>query len=277
MSRDPVMSRLADANPDHIVHMGDQKLRDLIVSHTPPWRSNDEVGKPRLRRGWVAKVSLVGGLRSRIAASGMVAAAVAVALVVSLSGSAPNVAQAFPALNGPFTLTPAALQQSLKIYGVSPGNDGINITKGRTVTTPWGTGYILAGPDHRFVCVVAPGLSSADWGASCAQTTLAISSGTARTEYAYDPATHSARLLALLPKGATATMQTNGGEARQLVLSRGLLAVDITSPTQIAVTINGHTTTDQFSPHDATPASSGPSGSATATTVTATPSTSTTP
>ena len=132
-----------------------------------------------------------------------------------------------------------------------------------------GNGYILTAPDNRFICVIAPGLNSTDWGASCAQTKLATSSGTLRKEYAYDPTTHTARYLALLPKGATATLQTSGGTARQLGLPDGLLAVDISSPTRIAVTINGHTTTDQVSPQDATPASSAPSGSATSTTATA--------
>jgi hypothetical protein len=280
MSRDPVMSRLRDANPDRLADMRNEQLRDRIVSITPTWRPNDRAGEPALRRAWVPKISLAGGLRSGIAASAILAAALAMALTVSLSGSAPNVAQAFPALNDPSVLTPAALGQSLKVYGVDPHNDGLNIARGHVVGTPWGTGYILTGPDNSFVCVVAPGLSSADWGASCAQTKLATSSGTLRREYAYDSATHSARLLALLPQGATATMQTSGGTARQLSLSDGLLAVNITSPTQIDVTINGHTTTDQVSPQDArpapTPTTSGARATSTSTTVTGTP-TSTTP
>lgn len=275
MSRDPVMARLRDANPDRVSDLRDEQLRDLIVSRTPPWRLNDRAAKLAVRRAWVSKISPVGGVRSGIAALGMVAVALAVALIVSLSGTEPNVAQAFPALKGPSVLTPAALGRSLTVYGVDPHNDGLNIARGHVVGTPWGTGYILTGPDNRFVCVVAPGLSSADWGASCAQTKLATSSGTARREYAYDSATHTARLLALLPQDATATTQTSGGRARQLILSDGLLAVDITSPTQIAVTINGHTMTDQVSPQDAAPAptstTSGLSGSATSTTVRGTP------
>jgi hypothetical protein len=270
------MSRLRDANPDRVADLRDEQLRDLIVSRTPPWRLNDRAGKLAVQRAWVPKISPV-GVRSGIAALGMVAVALAVALTVSLSGTAPNVAQAFPALNDPSVLTPAALGQSLKVYGVDPHNDGLNIARGHVVGTPWGTGYILTDPDNRFVCVVAPGLSSADWGASCAQTKLATSSGTARMEYAYDSATHTARLLALLPQGATATMQTSGGTPRQLGLSDGLLAVDITAPTQISVTINGHNTTDHFSPQGATPApasaTSGPSGTESTTTVEATPTT----
>lgn len=280
MTRDPVMSRLRDANPVRVVDMRDEQLRDLIVSRTPPWRLNDRAGKLAVRRAWVPKISPIGGVRSGIAAVGMVAVALTLALTVSLSGTAPNVAQAFPALNGPSTLTPAALQQSLREYGVSGGTDGLNIAKGRTVDTPWGTGYILTGPDNSFVCVVAPGLSSADWGASCASTAMATSSGTAWAEYAYDSGTDTARLVALFPQGATATMQTGGGAPRQLSLSNGLLAVDITSPTQIAMTINDHTATYQFSPQQATPAptpASGSSGSTTAAAATPTPPTSTTP
>lgn len=277
MSRDPVMSRLRNANPDRLADMRNDQLRDRIVSITPTWRTGDRATEPTLRRAWMPKISRAVGLRSGIAASGMVAAALAAVLVISFSGRAPSVAQAFPALNGPSVLTPAALQQSLRYYGVS-GDGGINIAKGRTVDTPWGTGYILTGPDNRFVCVVAPGLNSADWGASCAQTAMAISSGTAWAEYAYDSGADTARLVALFPQGATATMQTGGGAPRQLSLSDGLLAVDITSPTQIAVTINGHTATDQFSPQQATPApTSTTSGSSGSTTAAAAPPTSTAP
>jgi hypothetical protein len=266
------MSRLRDANPDRVADIRNEQLRDLIVSHTPTWRPNDRAGEPALRRAWAPKISRLGGLRAGIAASTTAAAALAVALTVSLSGSAPNVAQAFPALNGPSVLTPAALALSRRNYGVA-GDGGISIAKGHVVGTPWGNGYVLTGPGDSFVCVVAPGLSRADWGASCAPTKLATSNGTWLRVYAYDSATHTARLLRLLPQGATATMQTSGGPARRLSLSDGLLAVDITSPTQIAVTINGHTTVAQVSPQDATPApptsaTSGPS--ATSTTVTET-------
>jgi hypothetical protein len=241
-------------------------------------RPNDRVGESALRRAWLSKISLVGRLRLGVAASAIGAAALAVVLTaVSLSGSAPSVAQAFPALNGPSALTPVALQQSLSAgqYGLS--SSVLNIAKGRTVDTPWGTGYVLTGPDNRFVCVVAPGLSRADWGASCASTAMATSSGTGWAEYAYDSATDTARLVALFPKGATATMQTGGGAPRQLSLSDGLLAVDITSPTQIAVTINGHTDTHQFSPHEATPAPTSTSGSSGSTTAAAATPTSTAP
>lgn len=254
MFRDPVMSRLRDANPDRVVDLRDEELRDLIVSHTPTWRPNDRTRNAALRRAWVSKILPVGRFRPGIAVSGMVAAALAVALTVSLSGSAPNVANAFPVLNAPSVLTPVALQQSLAIYGVGPHDGGIDIARGRAVGTPWGNGYVLTSPGAGFVCIVAPGLGNADWGASCSQTKQATSSGTARELYAYDSATHTARLLVLLPRGATATMQTSGGPTRPLSLSDGVLAVDITSPTRVAVTINGHTTTDRVSPQDATPA-----------------------
>lgn len=268
---DQLISRLRSANPtppaDHVSH---DQLRERIVADTPAWAlvpstRSSRASTRRVRR-WVA--------------SGVVAAAVlAVVLTISLSGRAPRVAQAFPALNGPTTLTPVALQQSLRYYGVA-GDGGLNIARGRPVDTPWGTGYILAGPGNRFICVVAPGLSRADWGASCAQTAMATSAGTAWAEYAYDSGTDTARLVALFPQGATATMQTGGTAPRQLSLSNGLLAVDVTSATEIAVTIDGHTATYQFSPQQATPAPTSPSGSSGSTTAaaaTATPPTSTTP
>lgn len=265
---DQLMSRLRSANPTPPAHVSNDELRERILASAPAWASSApnktiRASRRRMHR-WVA--------------SGAVAAAALVAvLVFSLSGRAPSVAQAFPALNGPFTLTPAALQQSLRYYGVSGGNDGLNIAKGRTVNTPWGTGYVLTGPNNRFVCVVAPGLSSVDWGASCAPMSRATSLGTAWAEYAFDSGTHTARLVALFPQGATATMQAGRGASRQLTFSDGLLAVDITAPTQIAVTINGHTTAYQFSPKQATPAPVSTSGSSGSTTASAAPPTSTAP
>ena len=157
MSKDRVMSRLRDANPDRVADIRNEQLRDLIVSHTPTWRSSDRADERALRRGWVPKISRFGALGAGIAASGIAAAALAVALTVSLSGSAPNVAQAFPALNGPSVLTPAALALSLRNYGVG-GDGGIDIAKGHVVGTPWGNGDVLTGPGDSFVCVVAPGL-----------------------------------------------------------------------------------------------------------------------
>lgn len=256
---DQLLSRLRSANPTPSAHVSNDELRERLLASTPPWAATPPAKSSRASTRRVHRW---------VASGAVAAAALAAVLIISLSGRAPSVAQAFPVLNGPSTLTPAALQQSLRYYGVS-GDGGINIAKGRTVDTPWGTGYVLTGQDNRFVCVVAPGLSSADWGASCAQTAMAASSGTAWEEYAYDSGTDTARLVALLPHGATATMQTGGEAPRQLSLSHGLLALDITSPTQIAVTINGHTATYHFTPQHATPAptptpASGSSGSTTA-------------
>lgn len=273
MSRDAVMSRLRAANPDRVVDMRNEELRNLIVAQMPPWRLHDRAARRARRRTWVLQILPVRALRSAIAAGGVVAVALVVALVVSLPRSAPSVAQAFPVLNDPSVLTPVALQQSLRSYGVGPHADGLSIARGHVVSTPWGNGYVLTNPGGGFVCVVAPGLSSAGWGASCARTAQATLRGTSLEEYAYDSATRTARFLELLPKGATATMQTSAGPTRQLSLSDGLLAVDITAPTKIAITINGHTITDQVSPRNATaaPTSVTSTVSATSTTVAATP------
>jgi hypothetical protein len=266
MARDPLMSRLRTANPDPLADLCDDPLRDRILADPPAWRASVQAGAPSLRRGWVPRTAALGGVRPVIAAGGMLAAALAVALAVALTGSTPSVAHAFPALNNASALTPVTLEQALRQYGVGPGDGGLNIAEGHVVETPWGHGYVLTGPGDRFVCLVGPGLSSADWGASCAQTKQARSGGTGREPYAYDPTTHSARVVALLPEGATATAQTGRGAPRQLRLPDGVLAVTITAPTQIAVTIDGHTTTDRVSPQNATPApgpSSGSSGSST--------------
>jgi hypothetical protein len=244
---DAVMARLRDAKPAAIAETHDDQLRNRIVSQVPTWRTSSQAAALAKRRAWAPGVWRSRRVRSGLAASGLVAAALVVAVVVSVSGSVPNVAQAFPVLNNAPVLTPAALQQSLKYYGVA-GDGGLDIRTGRTVATPWGTGYILTGPDDQFVCVVTPGPSAASWGASCAQAKQATSQGTMRDEYAYDAATHTARLVALLPKGATATTQTSGGTEHHLSLPDGLLAMNIASRTRLKVTINGHASVEQFVP-----------------------------
>jgi hypothetical protein len=210
----------------------------------------------RHARGWLA-----GGV--------LAAAILAVVLVVLLSGRAPSVADAFPVLNRPSVITPAELRGSLAIYGVS-GTGGLDIGHGRPVSTPWGTGYVLTNPHDTIICVVAPGLDSHDWGASCANQTQATATGTYWYLWAYDSATHSARFIALYPQGATVTSTTRDGTRRSVRLHHGLLAADITQPERISITIDHHTTSFELTPTHASPAYGTATGSSTATTATAT-------
>ncbi|MEO6857937.1 MAG: hypothetical protein ABI323_05040 [Solirubrobacteraceae bacterium] len=265
------MSRLRSANPEPLTHVSDDQLQERIVSDTPAWASIPPTRSALVatRRGqrWVA-----GGAVG--------AAALAAVLVIALSGGAPNVAQAFPILKGSSTITPSELRSSLTSYGVAPNNDGLDIGHGYAMSTRWGTGYVLTNPHATFICVVAPGLDAHVWGASCASRSQAITTGTSLFEYAYDSALHSARLIALFPRGAVVTTTARGGDPHSVRLDNGVLAINVSRPEQLTITIGHHTTIDDVAPTDANPAygtaNGSPSGSGTSSTVTGT-STSTAP
>lgn len=146
------------------------------------------------------------------------------------------------------------LAAALVIYGVGPGNAGLNIRKGRPFATAWGTGYVLTNNDRSVVCAVAPGLGQQNWGASCARTEIAKREGTATFEYAYDKTNNTARFLTLLPAGATATAQLPGGHFRPLPVHDGVLAFVVRHQMVITTHIGDHVNVVHLSPSHATPA-----------------------
>ncbi len=264
MSRDALMTRLRCANPAPLTSMSDDELKRRILASAHDWTSIPQSGRTAPPRAtW----------RQRWAAGGAVAAAaLAAVLVISPSGHAPNIAQAFPVLKAAPTITPSELRSSLTRYGTGPNNDGLDIGHGRAVSTRWGTGYVLTNTRERFICLVAPGLDSHDWGASCASRSHATTSGTSLYLYAYDSALHSARLIALFPRGAVVTTTSRGGTRHRVRLDNGVLAIDVGRPEQITITIAHHTTIDHVAPTDANPVhgrTASGSPSATSTTVTA--------
>lgn len=269
MSSDALMTRLRCANPERLTPTSDDELKRRILMTAPEWASIPQAGRtvaPRAAR------------RQRWVASGaVVAAALAAVLVISLSGRAPNIAQAFPVLKGPSTITPSELRSSLTSYGVAPNNDGLDIGHGRAVSTRWGTGYVLTNPRETFICVVAPGLDSHDWGASCASRSQATVTGTSLYVYAYDFAMHSARLLALFPKGALVTTTTRSGTGHRVRLDNGVLATNFRRREQITITIAHHTTIAHVAPRDAHPVYGRASGSSSGTSTTVTAMSTTTP
>jgi hypothetical protein len=233
-------------------------------SERPAWRrKTTRVSKRRLQLGTLSAT--------------VVAAVAAVVFAVSLSGHAPTAAQAFPVLNGPVRITPSELQASLADYGVS-GSGGLDPRHGHPITTPWGTGYVLT-PAHPtsatarsegdLICLVAPGRSPRDWGASCQNQHQATSAGTFIREYAYDTTSRSARLIGLYPRGAVVTAQSPNGARRKVALNDGVLAINITRPIELTVTIDHHTVTSHIVLIDR-PDPGVPSGNASPTRTTAT-------
>jgi hypothetical protein len=211
----------------------------------------------------------LGGLVQRwVVVAAVTAVALAAALVIAVSGHTPNVAQAFPILNGRSTITPSELNASLRLYGVGPSNDGLSTKYGHPARTRWGTGYVLTNPRGTAICVVAPGLDSHDWGAACAPRSRATTTGVLY-ECAYDSALHSARLIGLFPRGAAITETIRAGSPRRVKLDNGVLSINVSRPGQIAITIAQHTTIDRVDPSDAQPAYPTFSGPSSATTTSA--------
>lgn len=244
-----VLSRLRAANPHRLEQLRDDRLKDHIVSLETGWEAHHRpIATARGR-----KVKLEPGPKSRLVAIAVALSALALSATGLLSGSETTIAQAFPVLSRSTELTPVALQESptLKAYGVSrSAASSLNIEAGHPVETRWGTGYVLESPQG-FLCIVAPGLSSADWGASCAPTDIAASKGTPVTHYARDDAKGTARVLGLLPQGASATMRIGEETPQRIDVRDGVLATNITSPAQIAITTDGETRTFQVSPETA--------------------------
>jgi hypothetical protein len=250
----------------------DEQAVDLVSASTRLELQESILEVALSRHGRETRRRLATPLRGRaqrwVVGGAVAAVALTAALVISISGHTPNVAQAFPILNGRSTITPSELTASLHLYGVGPSNDGLSTKYGHPVRTRWGTGYVLTNPRRTAICVVAPGLDSHDWGAACAPRSRATTTGVLY-EYAYDSALHSARLIGLFPRGAVVTTTTRGGSPHRVKLDNGILSINVSRPEQIAVTIAHHTTIDRADPSDAHPAYPTFSGSSSATTTSA--------
>lgn len=257
-----IMDRLRAANPTPSAAVLDENLRArimampadarLLVPDAKPHRlpaagRHQRPAQPfwriwaRRHRGWLAAVS---------------AAVVGCVILAGVAASSsPPIAQAFPVLRKQTVLTPADLEHALAVYGVStPGDVGLNAGRGHPVTTPWGTGYVLTNSDRSVICLLAPGTVAQPWGASCARTAMAAHHGTADFAYAYDKSTRSARFITLVPADATATVLPSDGQVRTLAIHDGVVAFDVTGPTVLTTSVDGHASTITITPSDATPA-----------------------
>jgi hypothetical protein len=172
------------------------------------------------------------------AAVALIACATAIAIGVgSTWDDGTPLAQAFPVLSGPTTLTPASLGRALKIYGVDPSNDGLNIQHARPVPTPWGQAFVLTNAAKEFVCVAVPAPEPVGWVASCNQAKRAETYGTAPVSFAYNKARDSVRVVALVPAGATASLITASLTAT-VVTHDNLLALTAKPGSEIQITVH---------------------------------------
>lgn len=182
--------------------------------------------------------------RSLIGAAGIACIAGVVSLV-SLSGSSPGLAQAFPIFARPATLiSPGALASILSDSGASLRNARLDVRHARAFSTPLGTGYVVSDTHANVICVAAPGFTapgarSRSWGAACGNARLAKRDG-AGGLLTYGSVGQTS-YVAILPNGATATVRRFGGAPRPLPVPDGVLAIVVHGPSVIATRIAGHT------------------------------------
>jgi hypothetical protein len=215
-------------------------LRGALCEHATPISASAELRafdyRPRSDRVRPHRVG---------AAVVLLACVTAIALGVAAPWSGGmSLAQAFPVLSGPSTLTPASLSQALRIYGVGAGDDGLDIQHARPIPTPWGKAYVLTNAPQTAVCVAVPAPAPVAWIASCNQAKSARTYGTAPVSYAYDTADDSVRFVALVPAGATASLNT-GSRTTPVPIHNDLLAFTAEPGSEIQITIHGRSFADE--------------------------------
>lgn len=172
-----------------------------------------------------------------------------VAFIDLTSESAPSLAQAFPVLNSPAISVPE-LVGLLRDGGATLENARVDVHDARAITTPWGTGYVLTDKDANRICLAVPGLGHA-WWAGCGTATMAKRQGV-DIELSFDKA-EAAEYVAVLPKGATATIQLQDGKTKVSPLREGVLAIVIHHPTIITTIVAGRTTQTTLTPPSKSP------------------------
>ncbi len=215
-------------------------LREAMREHATPITASAELRavsyRPRSER-----------VRPRGVAVAVVLVACVTAIAIGVASpwnGGTSLAQAFPVLSGPTTLTPASLSQALKVYGVGANNDGLDRQHAHPVRTPWGEAYVLTNASKEAVCVAAPAPDSIAWVASCNQTNIAQTYGTALVSFAYDRTNNSVRVVALLPAGASVLLIT-GGQRTTVPIHQNLLALTAKPGSEVRVSVHGRSFADK--------------------------------
>lgn len=191
-------------------------------------------------------------LQRFLAGAAVIGSIACVVALLSLSGSSPDLAQAFPIFARPATtISRAALASILNDSGATLRNAQIDVRHARAFSTPLGIGYAVTDTHANLICVAAPGFptrGAADrsWGAACGKATLAKTAGAGGLK-TYG-SVGQVSYVAILPQGATATVRRAGGLPRALPVPDGVLAIVVRHPTNLTTHIAGHTTTTVLRP-----------------------------
>ncbi len=195
---------------------------------------------PRARRRRVAP-------RRYLAGVAVLAPLACVAVLFGLSGSSPDLAQAFPIFARPATaISRDALASIVSQEGATLRNARLDVRHARAFSTPWGTGYLVTDTQANLICVAAPGFASSGWGADCGRASQAKRDG-AGGLLLYGPV-GQVSYVEILPKGATATIRQPGTQTRSLAVPDGVLAIVAHRPTVLTTHIAGRASTIAIQP-----------------------------
>lgn len=204
-----------------------------------PSRRSQTLLRGRTLQGSLAGAALIGSIACVIA-------------LLSLSGSAPNLAQAFPIFDRPATtISRAALASILNDSGATLHNAQLDVRRARAFSTPLGTGYAVTDTHANVICVAAPGFpargaAGGSWGAACGKASLAKTAGAGGLK-TYG-SVGQVSYVAILPQGATATVRQAGGMPRALPVPDGVLAIVVHHQTSVTTHIAGRATTTVLRP-----------------------------
>ena len=98
-----------------------------------------------------------GAPRRSLAGVAVLALSACVAVLIGLSGSSPDLAQAFPIFGRPATaISREALASIVSQQGATLGDARLDVRHARAFSTPWGTGYVVSDTRANPICSPPP-------------------------------------------------------------------------------------------------------------------------
>lgn len=167
-------------------------------------------------------------------------AALTTGLLTLLPAATPALARVFPVLGGPTRVLPSRLARVLRAQWRSGTSPSFDVKHAYAFRTPAGTGYVIVDRRTRWLCILVPALSSKrdTGGGRCERVTLARL-GQPPLTVRQSGAGRSQEIIALLPRGATASARTTAGQVRWVTLHAGVLAVVSHGRVTVTTTLTG--------------------------------------
>jgi hypothetical protein len=159
-------------------------------------------------------------------------------LLTLLPAATPTLAQAFPILTGRTHELPARLVRVLRQQWTAGAGPRFDLRHAHAFRTPSGTGYVIVDRRSRWLCVLIPGFSGAGANGRCERVTLARL-GRPPLELRINGSARRQEIVALLPRGVTASSRTASERARPLSVHSGVLAIATRGPVTVTTTAKG--------------------------------------